>query len=95
METVPTNSALNIEVVKKTKKNEPRVFPQMLIVEKEAFGANPDSAQILKTFWNSIVNRLVVAKKADTGSIVGYAAFLITNNGKGCYLMRIGVRSKC
>ncbi len=44
METVPTNSALNIEIVKKTKKNEPRVFPQMLIVEKEAFGANPDSA---------------------------------------------------
>ena len=37
----------------------------------------------------------MVAKKSDTESIVGYACFQETHDGKGCYLMRIGVRSKC
>ncbi len=36
-----------------------------------------------------------MAKKSDTGAIVGYAAFLLTHDGNGCYLMRIAVRSKC
>ena len=27
--------------------------------------------------------------------MVGYAAFLLTHDGRGCYLMRIAVRSKC
>jgi len=63
-------------LIKKTKKNEPKIFPQLLIVDKEAFGSNADSAQILKTFWKSAVNRIIVAKKADTGSIVGYAAYI-------------------
>ena len=27
--------------------------------------------------------------------MVGYAAFLVTHDGHGCYLMRIAVRSKC
>ena len=37
-------SALTIELVKKTKKNEPRVFPHLLVVDKEAFGPTADSA---------------------------------------------------
>ena len=52
---------------------------------------------ILKTFWNSSECKLVIARKADTQSIVGYACF--QDNGKTAknvgYLMRIGVRSKC
>lgn len=88
-------ASLKVEIIKKTKKNEPKIFPHLLIVDKEAFGTNADSAQILKTFWRSEVNRLIVARKEDTGAIVGYAAFLITLKGKGCYLMRIAVRSKC
>ena len=31
---------------------------------------------MIKTFWNSAVNKIIVAKKADTQAIVGYAAFL-------------------
>ena len=73
------NDALFVELVKKTKKNEPKVFPHLLIVEKEAFGASTDSASILKVFWKSMVNRIIVARKKDTGAIVGYAAFLLTH----------------
>ena len=84
-----------IELVKKSKKNEPKVFPHLLTVDREAFDKSNDSVQILKTFWRSAVNLIIVAKKADTSAIVGYAAFLITHEGKGCYLMRIAVRSRC
>ena len=27
--------------------------------------------------------------------MVGYAAYLLTHDGRGCYLMRIAVRAKC
>ena len=57
------NALLSIEVVKKTKKNEPKIFPSLLTIDREAFGPNGESAQILKTFWNSSVNRIIVARK--------------------------------
>ena len=82
-----------IEEVRKTKKNQPKVFPFLLMVDKEAFGKLDEQTFILKQFWNSQANKIIVARKADTKSIVGYACFLEMNSG--CYLMRIGVRAKC
>jgi len=41
------------------------------------------------------VNRVIVARKADSGAIVGYAAFMPTHDNKGSYLMRIAVRPRC
>lgn len=81
-----------IEEVRKIKKNEPKVFPFLMMVDKEAFGKLEDQLFILKSFWKSAANKIIVARKADTQSIVGYACFLETQGG--CYLMRIGVRSK-
>jgi GNAT superfamily N-acetyltransferase len=63
------------------------------MVDKEAFGKLDEQTFILKQFWNSQANKIVVARKSDTKSIVGYACYLEMDGG--CYLMRIGVRSKC
>ena len=82
-----------IEEVKKTKKNEPKIFPFILMTDKEAFGKLDEQTFILKSFWRSPSNKIIVARKADTKSIIGYACFLEMDGG--CYLMRIGVRSKC
>ena len=90
-----TANTLKVELLKKTKKNEPKMLPQLLMVEREAFGKSDDSNQIVRTFWQSQMNKIVVARKADTGAIVGYAAFLPTREGKGSYLMRIAVRPRC
>jgi ribosomal protein S18 acetylase RimI-like enzyme len=46
-------STIIIEEIKKTKKNEPRVFPGILTVDKEAFGKFDDQSYFLKTFWKS------------------------------------------
>lgn len=84
-----------VEYVKKTKKNEPKVFPSLLIVDREAFGRQDETVSTLKAFWNSKVNKLIVARKADSRSIVGYACFIANEKNTGCYLMRIAVRSRC
>ena len=88
-----------MEICKKTKKNEPKIFPGLLTVDREAFGKEADSVSILKVIWKSKVNKLVVARKADTHAIVGYSAFLIREPNKKqpgeVYLMRIAVRAKC
>ena len=63
------------------------------MVDKEAFGKINEQTFILKSFWNSQANKIIVARKSDTKSIVGYACYLEQEGG--CYLMRIGVRSKC
>ena len=86
---------LYFELVKKTKKNEPKVFPGLLTVDREAFGPEGDSVSILKTFWKSQVNKIVIARKTDTHAIVGYAAVLVNSASQNCYLMRIAVRAKC
>ena len=86
-------AALVLEEVRKNKKNEPKVFPFLLMVDKEAFGKLDEQVFILKSFWKSPSNKIVVARKCDTQSIVGYACFLEMDGG--CYLMRIGVRTKC
>ena len=67
---------LYVEVVKKTKKNEPKYFKTLCSIDREAFGNHEDSGNIMKTFWNSAVNKIIVARKGDTHAIMGYAAFL-------------------
>ena len=65
-----------IEVVKKTKKNQKTYFRPLCQIDRDAFGKSEDSGMIIKTFWNSDVNKIIVARKSDTQAIVGYAAFL-------------------
>lgn len=57
---------LIIEEIKKNKKTEPKVFPFLLMVDREAFGKIDEQVYILKTFWKSPGNKIAVAKKADT-----------------------------
>ena len=38
-----SSSSIVVEVVKKTKKNEPKIFPQLMLVDKEAFDNVPGS----------------------------------------------------
>ena len=45
--------ALTLELVRKTKKNEPKIFPILLAIDREAFGKIDDQVFILKTFWKS------------------------------------------
>ena len=58
----------------------------------------------MKQFWKSANNKILVAKKKDTGSVVGYAIFSVNDVkdsrfGKklipSVYLLRIGVRINC
>mmetsp|Transcript_19246 Transcript_19246/g.29514 ORF Transcript_19246/g.29514 Transcript_19246/m.29514 type:complete len:120 (+) Transcript_19246:22-381(+) len=91
-----------ITVVKKTKKEEPRVFPSLILVDKEAFESSGQSNTtfIMKEFWKSPNSRILIARKKDTGAILGYSIFAISDPkderfGKriqACYLLRIGVR---
>ena len=57
----------------------------------------------MKEFWHSTNNKIVIARKRDTQSIVGYAIFSICDIKDGrfgkqrlpsVYLLRIGVRVK-
>ena len=92
---VPEPSLL-IEEVKKTKKNEPRIFPFLVMIDREAFSELFEQhTYILKEFWRSHQNRICVARKPKTKSIVGYACYLDGNEKGHGYLMRIGVRIKC
>ena len=93
-----------IELVKKTKKNEPKIFPYLMQVDREAFEScgQTNTRFIMKQFWQSVNNKIIVAKKRDTGAVVGYAIFSVSDPvderfGKkkripGVYLLRIGVR---
>ncbi len=83
-----------IEKVKKTKKNEPKVFPFIVMIDKQAFSDLMDYRfSILKQFWTNQDNKLLVARKAKTQSIVGYACYLELGGPGICYLMRIAVRT--
>lgn len=96
-----------VEIVKKTKKNEPRIFPQLMLVDREAFEdcGQSNARFIMKQFWQSVNNKIIVAKKRDTGAVVGYAIFQVADpidkrfgNKKripALYLVRIGVRLNC
>jgi ribosomal protein S18 acetylase RimI-like enzyme len=63
---VTNHHQLTLEEVKKNKKTEPKVFPFLLMVDKEAFGKIDEQVYILKTFWKSPLNKIVVARKTET-----------------------------
>ena len=63
-----------------------------MLVDREAFGKSDESSVLMRTFWNSSVNKIIVAKRVESGAILGYAAFYTTHDEKGTYLMRIAVR---
>lgn len=71
-----------IEVVRKTKKNEPKYFKALCQIDRDAFDKHEDSGMMIKTFWKSNVNKIIVAKKKDTQAIVGYAAFIVEDASK-------------
>jgi len=71
-----------IEVIKKSKKNFPKYFRALCQIDRDAFDKHGDSGMIIKTFLNSNVNKIIVAKKMDTQAIVGYAAFLAQDPSK-------------
>ena len=56
----------DIQVVKKTKKNEPKFFRALCQIDRDAFDKHGDSGMIIKTFWKSNVNKIIVATKRDT-----------------------------
>ena len=72
----------DIQVVRKTKKNEPKFFRALSQIDRDAFDKHGDSGMIIKTFWKSNVNKIIVATKRDTQAIVGYAAFLVQDPSK-------------
>ena len=94
--------SIYLQVIKKTKKEEPKVFPQLMLVDKEAFDdkGQAHTRFIMKEFWKSNNNKILVARKKETHSIIGYAIFTVNDPkdarfGKrvdSCYLLRIGVR---
>ena len=86
-------SEIIIEETKKNKKTEPKVFPQILSIDRDAFGVIDSQSFILKTFWKSDGNKIVLARKSNTKAIVGYACY--SNLEGGCYLMRIAVKTNC
>lgn len=55
-----------IEVIKKSKKNEAKFFKSLCQIDRDAFGKSEDSGMIMKTFWRSDVNKMIMAKKSDT-----------------------------
>jgi len=79
---VSAHSNIEIEVVRKTKKNEPKYFKALCQIDRDAFDKHGDSGMMIKTFWMSNVNKIIVAKKRDTQAIVGYAAFLVQDASK-------------
>jgi len=100
-------SEISIEMIKKTKKQEPKIFPGLMLVDKEAFESSGQASTkfIMKQFWQSPNNKILIARKVDTQAIVGYAIISISDPkepriGKNkripqVYLLRIGVRVNC
>tara|TARA_B110000285_G_C14588754_1_gene365414 strand:+ start:30 stop:245 length:216 start_codon:yes stop_codon:yes gene_type:complete len=55
---------IEIQIVKKTKKQEPKIFPSLMLVDKEAFESC--EKKIMKEFWGSMNNKILIARKKDT-----------------------------
>ena len=61
--TLDKKSNIVVEVVKKNKKNEPKIFPSLMLVDKEAFDKDEHTKFIMKEFWASSNNKIIVARK--------------------------------
>ena len=55
-------------IVKKTKKQEPKIFPSLMLVDREAFEScgQTNTKFIMKEFWGSVNNKILIARKRDT-----------------------------
>ena len=62
------NDNIEVQIVKKTKKQEPKIFPSLMLVDKEAFEScgQTNTKFIMKEFWNSVNNKILIARKKDT-----------------------------
>ena len=60
-----TRSEIVCEMIKKTKKQEPKIFPALMLVDKEAFEGSGETSTkfIMKQFWQSPNNKIIIAKK--------------------------------
>jgi hypothetical protein len=60
---------IEVQLVKKTKKNQPRILPSINIVDREAFEASESKLRdgfIMRAFWESENNKILIARKKDT-----------------------------
>ena len=55
----------NIEVILCKKAMKQKVFPSLMIIDKEAF-AYPISLKVMSHFWESHNNKILIARKKDT-----------------------------
>ena len=78
--------------ITKNKKTEKKYFSKLIAIDRDAFGDLDGQVFIMKQFWNSRSNKIIVAQKKNSNSISGFAVFFTQKDGS-CYLMRIGVRS--
>ena len=85
-------SGISIVELNKNKKNESKYFSKLVSIDKDAFGDLDGQVFILKQFWKSKTNKIIVAQKNNSTSISGYACFIPQSDGS-CYLMRIAVRN--
>ena len=61
----PQKHSISIEIAKKSKKQEPKIFPSLMLVDKEAFEScgQSNTKFIMKEFWNSPNNKILLARK--------------------------------
>ena len=85
-------STVSIVDLNKNKKNEKKYFSKLVSIDKDAFGDLDGQVFILKQFWKSKSNKIIVAQKNNSTSISGYACYIPQADGS-CYLMRIAVRN--
>ena len=57
---------LIVEVIKKNKKTESKYFRALCQIDRDAFDKHGDSGMIVKTFWKSTVNKIIVARRPDS-----------------------------
>jgi hypothetical protein len=65
-----------VELAKKTKKQEPKIFPSLMMIDREAFQEGV-ATFAMKEFWNSPNTKILLARKSDTKAILGYAIFSV------------------
>lgn len=86
------DSPYEVVELKKSKKTESKYFSKLVGVDRDAFGELDGQVFILKQFWKSKTNKIIVAQKKKSNTISGYACYFTQPDGS-CYLMRIGVRT--
>lgn len=63
-----------VELVKKTKKNEPKILPSLNLVDKEAFKQDIEDGgaahrMVMREFWHSVNYKIIIARNIETQTI--------------------------